>query len=440
MEKSQDAALPMATTGRPVRTVVVTPLNKVLLDWVAPVLFALLLFFTIIGHSADPGSTLARTVGNLLAVTGVLYFLLLALGRRITVATDVALLLIALAASVAVSVIGAGDVRTSLDRLQLYLVVALLATATHVAYRDRGHIPVEAWFAGVALVHLPFLLWVIMGIRDAGGPPFWTHGLKVPWFVNVRQFAELGFFAAVTGTGLGLLRPRLAVSSFLLAFVALFGLILTGSRGATLSWVLFVLLACCSRHERLRAAVHGLLVLSLAAGLVWYLDHSGLLPSPNLFSRLDNLRLGREEFNMGRFAVWSSAMPQILAHPLFGSGPEGWRISGCCVRQYSQAHNFVLQFLLEFGLVGVGIAVLLLVRAVKSLGGVAGTAQRVLAAPCNRVLACLVTAYLAYSLIDQTMYHLVPLLILAPLVGLLSAGLAQVRVGEGGSAGGQQVR
>jgi hypothetical protein len=57
---------------------------------------------------------------------------------------------------------------------------------------------------------------------------------------------------------------------------------------------------------------------------------------------------------------------------------------------------------------------------------VAGAAQRVLAAPCNRVLACLLAAYLAYSLIDQTMYHLVPLLILAPLVGLLSAGLAQV--------------
>jgi O-antigen ligase len=409
-----------------VRTVALTPLDKVLLDWVAPVLFALLLYFTIIGHSAAPGATLARTVGNLLAVTGVLYFVLLALGRRITVATDVALLLVALAASVAVSVIGSGDVRTSLDRLQLYLAVVLLATATYVAYRDRRHVPVEAWFAGIALVHLPFLLWVIMGIRDAGGPPFWTHGAQVPWFVNVRQFAELGFLAAVAGTGLGLLRPRLAVSSFLLAFVALFGLMLTGSRGATLSWVLFVLLACCSRHERLRAALHGLLVLSLAAGLVWYLDHSGLLPSPNLFSRLDNLRLGHEEFNYGRFDVWSSAMPQILAHPLFGSGPEGWQISGCCARHVAQAHNFVLQFLLEFGLVGLGIAGLLLFRAVNSLGGVAGAAQRVIAAPSNRVLACLLAAYLAYSLIDQTMYHLVPLLIVAPLVGLLSAGLVQV--------------
>ncbi len=42
-------------------------------------------------------------------------------------------------------------------------------------------------------------------------------------------------------------------------------------------------------------------------------------------------------------------------------------------------------------------------------------------------LACLLAAYFSYSLIDQTMYHLLPLLHFAMYSGLFVAGLAQAR-------------
>jgi O-antigen ligase len=401
--------------------------GRYLLEWIAPALFALLVSTTIRFHSLAPMPTMASTVGHLLALAAMTFVLLLARGRRLDLPRQLLYMLLALAASATVSVIGSGNIYYSLQRLELYLAIALLATATYLAYRDRAHLPVEAYLLGISVVHLPFLLAAILWIKDVG-PPFWKdHGFRIAHFANVRQFAEFSFFAAVSATGLGLLSSRLVVPSFLLSAAAVFGIILTGSRGAALSWILFVLLASCFSRARLRAAVHGLLVLALAAGLVWYLDSAGRLPSPNIFARVASEQVGVESFDNSRLDLWLLSIRQIAAHPLFGSGPEGYWLSRCCNPRIMQAHNFVLQFLLEFGVVGCAIASLLVARAVKRLGGAAAVAGLILATPSNRLLACLLVSFLAYSLIDQTMYHLLPLLHFALIAGLFAAGLAQAR-------------
>jgi O-antigen ligase len=183
---------------------------------------------------------------------------------------------------------------------------------------------------------------------------------------------------------------------------------------------------CCFGWARVRAALHGLVALGLSAGLVWYLDHSALLRSPNIFARIGS----QQSFDSGRLQAWQVSLEQIMARPLFGSGPEGFWLSGlsdCCGHPIRQAHNFVLQFLMEFGLVGCGIAVLIAARAIKRMGGRTGAITLVLATPGSRLLACLLAAFLAYSLIDQMMYHVLPLLHFALLAGLFAAGLAQAR-------------
>jgi len=404
--------------------------GRYLLEWIVPALFALLVSNTIRFHSLVPMATMAPTVGNLLAVAAVAFMVLMAQGRTLVVSGYVTVLLLALAASATVSVLGSGSTDYSLQRLELYLAMALLATVAYLAYRDLAQVPLVAFFVGVALVHLPFLIAAILWIRGLEFP-FWKDSYRVAHFANVRQFAEFGYFAAVCASGICVLSRRWIVPSFLLATAALFGLILTGSRGAFLCWVLFVLLACCFSQARLRAALHGVLVMVLAGGLVWYLDHAGTLPSPNIFARVASEQAGAESFDNSRFSLWSMSLRQIAVHPLFGSGPEGYWLSGCCNPRIMQAHNFVLQFLMEFGLVGCGIAVLLVARAVMRLGGPAASAQLVLRTPGNRVLACLLVSFLAYSLIDQTMYHLVPLLLFALFAGLFAAGIAQARAERG---------
>jgi O-antigen ligase len=406
-------------------------LGKYLLGWIAPALFALLVSATIRFHSLFPSQTMSRLVGNLLALAAVAFLLLLVRGCRFKVPRDVVLALSGLAVASVVSVLGSGDVDVSLLRLELYLSLALLATVVYVAYRDRTNLPLPAYFLGIALVHLPFLLAAIQWVSEMISPS-WAGYVRIAAFANVRQFGEFGFLAAVSATALGVLSRRSLLPSFLLATAALFGIILTGSRGALLCWLLFVLLLCCFSQSRLRAALHGLLVLAVSAGLVWYLDDSGLLPSPNIFGRIASQQLGQESFDTSRLGIWEMAVGQIMAHPLFGSGPEGYWLSGCCDRRILQAHNFVLQFLMEFGLIGCGIVVLLAARAVKGMGGLTATTKLVLATPGNRVLACLLAAFLAYGLIDQMMYHALPLLFFALFAGLLSAGLAQARAANSG--------
>lgn len=401
--------------------------SKYLLGWIAPALFALLISDTIRLHSLSPMATMAKTVSNLLALAGVALLLLLARGCRLSLPRDVALLMFALAAAAIVSVLGSGNADISLQRLELYLAVALLATVVYLAYRDQEVLPLEGYLLWIALVHLPFLFSAILWIKDAG-PPFWVDQYyRVAHFANVRQFAECSFFAAASATGLCVLSRRLIVPSFLLAVAALFGIILTGSRGAALSWVIFVMLACFFSHARLRVAVHGVLVLALAAGLVWYLDRTGALISPNIFARVASEQVGTESFDNSRLDLWAMSLKQIAAHPLFGSGPEGYWLSGCCNPRILQAHNFVLQFLMEFGAVGCAIAFLLVARAIRGLGGSVVVIRLTLATPVNRVLACLLISFFAYSLIDQTMYHLLPLLHFALFAGLFAAGLVQAR-------------
>jgi O-antigen ligase len=397
-----------------------------LLAWIFPGLFAVLVSATIRLHSLEPMRTLARTTTNLLAISAVALFLLLARGVRLTLGRDVAILLLAWAAAAAVSVLSSGSVDLSLLRLELYLSVALLGIVVYLVYRDQENLPLEAYFLAIAVVHLPFLLSAVFWIK-ADGPPFWSDGPRLAHFANYRQFAEFSFLAAVSATGLGILSRRLVVPSFLLSAAALFGIIMTASRGAALSWILFVLLACLLSQARVRAAIHGVLVLASAAGLVWYLDHTGRLLSPNVFARVANPQLGDASSDSARLEIWFLSLQQIAAHPLFGSGPEGYWLSGCCQRWVMQAHNFVLQFLLEFGLVGCTILLLIASRGVKGLGGLAAAARLALATPGNRVLVCVLVSFLAYSLIDQMMYHLLPLLHFALFAGLFAAGLMQAR-------------
>lgn len=401
--------------------------GRYLLDWIIPAAYALLVSETIRFHSLAPWPTMPRIVGNLLALVAVALLVLMWSGRRLGIPRDIAWLLLAISASATVSVLRSGGTDVSLLRLELYLVMALLAVAIYLTYRDAGSLPVASFFLAIALVHMPFLLAGILWIKDLHAPPFWEEGYRLAHFANVRQYAEFAFFAAVGGTGMGLLSRRLVVPGFLLAAAAMFGIVLTGSRGAALAWLAFVLLACCFSQARLRAAIHGLLVAAAAAVLVWYLDRSGLMQSPNLFARVAGAQQGLESGDSARLDLWLKSLQQVLARPVFGSGPEGYWLSGCCNQLVMQAHNFVLQFLLEFGVVGCVLLLLLLARAVRHLGGIAITWRLILATPGNRVLACMLASFLAYSLVDQMMYHLVPLLLFALVAGLFCAGIAQAR-------------
>ncbi len=137
-----------------------------------------------------------------------------------------------------------------------------------------------------------------------------------------------------------LLRAALAVQAA--------GLLLTGSRLALLVAML-VLVVCAPRRVPRPVAV---------AAAVWALAALAVVVARFAVTGWD------------RAGLWAAALREIARHPLAGRGAEPvvLDVPGSPVGPTTHAHNEVLQLAVEYGLVGVALAALSVVLAVRSPG------------------------------------------------------------------------
>lgn len=400
-------------------------LQRRVFEWIAPGLFGLGLFAAIKWHASELQFTLHGLVLCIFSVATALLLTLSRMGHHLTVPRGIRPLLVALAVSLVISDTMLSDPIYSLPRLTLYLSLVLLAIAIYVMYRDAAVLPLQAFCIAIAVSHIPLLVEVIVWLAHPD-PTFFRGNARVPNFAHVRHFSTAGFLAAACGSGLVVLSPRLRTLSLFLAAAAVLGILATGTRGALLAWIAFVLLLACCDPARGRVAVHGVVVLALGLTVVWVLHTSGVLSSISIFTRLEQSG-DPEKFDSGRLNVWMATVRVIAEHPLFGLGAEAYRLSGCCERLLSHPHNFVLQLLLQFGLVGNALLACIVWWAVRALGGLRQVLALTLASPENRVLAVLLATYFAYALIDGLLFHAVPMIHLALFSGLYAAGLHRAR-------------
>ena len=59
-----------------------------------------------------------------------------------------------------------------------------------------------------------------------------------------------------------------------------------------------------------------------------------------------------DKITSGRMTMWKKAISAIQAKPWFGYGPNGYFFCGMRYKNFFHPHNFILQFLIEWGLVG----------------------------------------------------------------------------------------
>lgn len=396
-------------------------------EWIGPCLFGLLVFLVISFHSSTWIGTLPEVVLVLLSLSSLMLLRMRAVDR-LSLQRPSALLLLVLAVAVAASTLGSVDVISALPRLWLYVSVVLLAAAVYLLYRDTGTIPLAKYCVAMAVAYLPFLAAVLMEFAAADGHLF-PNGPNVAYFANVRHFGHASFLAAMGGTALLVLSRRYVLPAFALTSCALFGVIAVGSRGPLLAWILYVGLLCCFCPERWgRLFAFSLAALATISALVWWLDVSALLVTPNLFQRLEQAVQSEIPLDSGRLQIWRDALREITGHPLLGQGPEAYARSGCCNTWVKHPHNFVLQLLMEFGAVGCALLVLLCMQMVRLQGGIRGLQRLVASSPANGALASMLLAYLALGCIDGMFYFAVPLMHFALFCGLFAAGLHQARL------------
>lgn len=212
-----------------------------------------------------------------------------------------------------------------------------------------------AFSAFVMAVLLAYVAYTLVGVFSAVSEEVYDRGVFVFGFSNINHAA--GFFLVSI-----LLMPALtnyiAVRGKSFNFLAYaigsgmaFFLVLIGSRGAFLAWVVTVLVTFLYRRKGivdkylcwlLLTAAVGFLVYLLLQLLVWSLGIDQLVSKKSIFA------------DSGRFMLYKAAWLGFLEAPWLGNGPLSY--AALIDLQYAHAHNFFLTLLYEYGaLVGASV-------------------------------------------------------------------------------------
>ncbi|WP_165908726.1 O-antigen ligase family protein [Caldimonas thermodepolymerans] len=356
---------------------------------------------------------------HVLAVTAALFIGLLRLGEKLTVPRHLLVPLCLCAVSVLVSWWWAVHRPLATDRLLLYYAVLLLGVATYLLCRKGEPRDTLAYLLAIALVHLFLLVAVLVWLRAVmeGADDL---ARKIPFHSNIRHFSYHSYLAAAAAASVVLLSRRLLLVPVLLTAAALYGAVILGGRGALYSWLVFVAVLLVITPQRKRFLLASVTALLVAVAAAYFSHTAGLGAHLSLFARAE-LNSDVLYRSAGRLPIWRDAAHAILAHPGFGYGPEGYVASHCCNPATVQPHSFVLQFLMEFGVVGCMLLGVLVWRVQKAIAGAAGWRARLATSEEVRVLVAILAGFFVYAAVDGLLYHAVPLFHFAVLVALLAA-------------------
>lgn len=392
-----------------------------LVAWAGPSLFGALIYCAVDNYGYSENGYNRQVAGYVFIAAATLLLCAVLMGRRFVKLKPTLPIAAALAASVAVSTWNAPTLYLAINRDHLYYAAVLLGLGFYLVHRDGTENVIWRYFTVVPMVHMVFLVYVIfylVSIQSDPDPGF-AH---FPNFANIRHFAYFGFIAASCGASLYVLTRKLQSTAFVLTAASLFGIVVLGARGALLAWLVFVACFAFFCTERKRFLLFCGIALLLASAITLYLNETGLLITPSLFVRLEPGGSGYTVLD--RIDIWLDALRAIALRPLFGWGPDGYVSSGCCNPHVSQPHDFILQFLLEFGVLGVALIAATGWVMLRACGG--PKHLWISLRRNNEVIAvCAVLAgFFAYAMIDGLLYHAIPLTHFSLLAALLFARLA----------------
>lgn len=272
----------------------------------------------------------------------------------------------------------------------------------HLAKRDRNFEYTFDRFARIFPGITVLAGLVSMGaIYSIGLSSTYPFGTDIPGFSNIRHSGYI--FAPAIALCLGRLAtsPHQWRTTVLLALnVAL--CLWFGSRGPFLglivglvvAWILF------SNFRRRTFWIHSLL--STATGAIL----SVIVPSPddpafNALRRFFGGGTDLEGFTSGRTEVWKDAIRLIADRPLFGYGGEQFQyVSPVAANVSRHPHNFALQAIFDWGVIGGGAFLILLAFGV---GSALKLHQDL--TPAGRVALFGAACMLGYALVDGILFY-----------------------------------
>jgi O-antigen ligase len=303
------------------------------------------------------------------------------------------------------------DVENSMVRLRTYYLFVVTGVVLFVALRSSIALVTPLVMLAIAAVHVGFLIAALVASSVAlNAEPAATP----PYFSNVRHFGYHGFIAACAASGLIVLGKNFRMTALLLATASLFGIVLFGSRGALAAWILFVLALSLFSTGWRKLLPMACLALVVALATAFWVDGRDWFSAISLFDRADSAHeMGQRSIleAQSRVSIWHDSAAAIAKRPILGFGPEGYLISRCCNPYTVQAHNLILQLLLEFGVLGLfAIGSVAIGWFWPAIGPAISSIRRRDLDPGKGVLLATLVGFVAFSSIDGLFYHSIPLL------------------------------
>lgn len=272
---------------------------------------------------------------------------------------------------------------------------------------------VRSYAIGFALFCTLFFL-LLAQVRD---PSFsWSYDL--PAFSHVRI---VGHYAApVAGLAAGLMalaRTRTGwAAAFALATLACALALWTGSRGALIGIAAGLIVGLLFAPPMRRRRAWGGLIASLA--VAWLAVSSLPAPAPNMGSvRIVASTVQSQDKTTGRAELWPHVAKAVAKRPIFGHG-EGQMYYVAKFFDLFHPHNIILQVLLAWGLVGLACILTLAFYFARACIRIVRSGVDELVPPVIAMAALAVP-----SLIDGSLFHLLPVSIFAACAGMIGSRL-----------------
>jgi len=359
-------------------------------------------------------------------------------GRRVSVPRDETILaFVVLAAVLTAAALNSDASRLSFRRLGMYSSFAAFGFVLFHTLGRPSRLTVGALLLAIVTLHA-FLLAIALHAAVFADP---TVPFVPRYFGNVRHLGYLGFVAATASLVIFAFDLRLKWPGVSLTVYALFGVLVLGSRGPLIAWLVAVATFALLSSQRQRIMGAAAASLGGAFALAYLAESAGIFHAGGIFDRAASIE-GIATVST-RVGLWLESWHHIFQHPILGYGPEGFAIAGVTKGALAQPHNLVLQVLLEVGLLGL---------AATSAFGWALFAKRLRAVAVSRRgghlkdeeagLVAIIAGYLAFGMIDGVFYHAVPLLCFVivvstwmalrdPVVNSSSGSRSRIRPSEG---------
>ncbi len=221
-----------------------------------------------------------------------------------------------------------------------------------------------------------------------------VHGGRSEGFVEPNQYAAylVLFFPVLFSGALFADTKKKQILFVLLIFIAFVSLLITGSRGGAISFVFAtcVYLFIFSRSGLIRP---GVLILSLAV-VVSILGASTFILAPKniqdlVVERFDPAKAkSADEYTSGRLTLWSEGIKLFYKSPIFGHGQATFiPLMKKNFHIWGNSHNDYLLYLVQYGVIGLGLFLMVLWSLFRESWAVAKSAA-------NQRIRCLILSYI----------------------------------------------